>query len=90
MGKERVGCVGGCGKEVVISLESVREERLHTEEGEDAEKQRQADEEEDEDEWREKAQEQLVEKYREMIITSHDGGCLWRRKGCDGMRYTFL
>lgn len=88
VGKERVGCVEGCGKEVVITLESVREEKQHTEETQDTEK-RQSDEEEDEDEWREKAQEQLVDKYTEMIVTSHDGGCLWRRKGCDGMRYNF-
>ncbi|KAL9067679.1 MAG: hypothetical protein Q9161_006761 [Pseudevernia consocians] len=81
VGKERVGCVGGCGKEVVIILESVREERQDTEK-------RPSDEEEDEDEWRDKAQEQLVEKYAEMIVTSHEGGCLWRRKGCDGMLYT--
>ena len=84
VGKERVGCVGGCGKEVVIILESSREDRQDREETtQDAEK-RPEDEEEDEDEWREKAQEQLVEKYTEMIVTSHDGGCLWRRKGCDG------
>lgn len=82
VGKDRVGCVGGCGKEVVITLESVREERHDNEETEDIEKRR-LEEEEDEDEWREKAQEQLVEKYAEMIVTSHDGGCLWRRKGGD-------
>ncbi|KAM0805411.1 C3HC zinc finger-like-domain-containing protein, partial [Usnea florida] len=82
VGKDRVGCVGGCGKELVITLENSREERLDTEETEDTGK-RPLDEEEDEDEWREKAQEQLVEKYAEMIVTSHDSGCLWRRKGCD-------
>lgn len=27
---------------------------------------------------------QLVDKYAEMIITAHDGSCLWRNKGCDG------
>lgn len=83
VGKERVGCVGGCGKEVVITLSSSREESRDTEE-------RPLDEEKDEDEWREKAQEQLVEKYAEMIVTSHDGGCLWRRKGCDGIHCIFL
>ncbi|CAF9922214.1 hypothetical protein IMSHALPRED_005621 [Imshaugia aleurites] len=88
VGKERVGCVGGCGREVVITLESSREERQDSEETQDTEK-RPLDEEEDEDEWREKAQEQLVDKYAEMVVTSHDGGCLWRRKGCDGMHDTF-
>lgn len=89
VGKERVGCVGGCGKEVVIMLESSKEERQSTEETQDTED-RPADEEEDEDEWREKAQEQLVDKYAEMVVASHDGGCLWRRRGCDGMRHNFL
>lgn len=89
VGKERVGCVGGCGKEVVITLESVREEKQASGETQDTEK-RTLDEEEDEDEWREKAQEQLVEKYAEMIVTSHDGGCLWRRRGCDGSHHTYF
>ena len=89
VGKDRVGCVGGCGKELVINLESGREERLDIEGSQDAGK-RPLDEEEDEDEWRGKAQEQLVEKYAEMFVSSHDSGCLWRRKGCDGMREGFL
>lgn len=81
VGKERVGCVGGCGKEVVIKLEDdVRDvpENPTTEE---------LDQQRDEDDWREKAQEQLVEKYTEMIATEHEGSCLWRRKGCDGKRH---
>ncbi|KAL2049253.1 hypothetical protein ABVK25_010520 [Lepraria finkii] len=76
VGKERVGCVGGCSKEVVITLENNRENKENEDE-------RPADEDVDEEEWREKAQEELVEKYAEMIITSHGGGCLWRRRGCD-------
>lgn len=75
VGKERVGCVGGCGKEVVIKLEDDVEgrERLESE----------ASGSEDQG-WREDAQEQLIEKYAVMITTEHDGGCLWRRRGCDG------
>lgn len=78
VGRERVGCVGGCGREVVIKLEDEARdvpEDLTTEE---------SDQQRDEDNWREKAQEQLVEKYAEMIATEHEGSCLWRRKGCDG------
>lgn len=89
VGKEMVGCVGGCGKEVVIMLEDGRKERQDIDETQDTEK-RPSDEEEDEDEWREKAQEQLVEKYAEMVVTSHESGCLWRRKGCDGMPHTSM
>lgn len=75
VGKERVGCVSGCGKEVVIKLEDDVEgrERLENE----------ASGSEDQG-WREDAQEQLIEKYAVMITTEHDGGCLWRRRGCDG------
>ena len=89
VGKERVGCVGGCGKEVVIKLESVGKEKQDTEKAQDGEELA-SNVEEDEDEWRENAQRQLVERYAEMIVTSHDSGCLWRRKGCDGMYCTFL
>lgn len=75
VGKERVGCVGGCGKEVVIKLEDDGEERKREE--------HEASGSEDQG-WREDAQEELIEKYAAMITTEHDGGCLWRRRGCDG------
>ena len=78
VGKERVGCVGGCGREVVIKLEDDREELPMDSSNHESEEGK------DEDDWREKAQEQLVEKYAEMIVTEHEGGCLWRRRGCDG------
>jgi hypothetical protein len=26
----------------------------------------------------------LVEKYVELIVTSHEENCLWRKRGCDG------
>jgi hypothetical protein len=75
VGKERVKCVGGCGKEVVIKLEN--EWNLGEEPPDEASLG-------DEQDWRKDAQEQLVEKYAEMIISGHDDGCLWRRRGCDG------
>ena len=75
-GKETVGCVGGCGKSVVVILEDSREEKEMDDERPD-------DEQDDEDEWREKAQEELVEKYAVMISSAHEGGCLWRRRACD-------
>jgi hypothetical protein len=28
----------------------------------------------------------LVDKYVELIVSSHDEGCLWRNRGCDGER----
>ena len=73
-----MGCVGGCERELVIRLKSSEEDK-ENEEG-DA-----VDEEADDQEWRKEAEEQLADKYAEMIITSHDCNCLWRRRGCDGM-----
>ena len=78
IGRETVGCIGGCAKELVIKLEDDRADK-ENEEGWSSEEQADND-------WREIAQEQLVEKYAEMIVTWHDGGCLWKRRGCDGMR----
>lgn len=82
VGKERVACVGGCGKELVILLESSREDKENGDER-NGEKE---DAEEDDDDWRDEAQAKLVEKYAEMVNSAHDGGCLWRRRGCDGLR----
>ena len=28
---------------------------------------------------------QLIDRYAEMIVTEHDENCLWRKRGCDGM-----
>ena len=78
IGRETVGCIGGCAKELVIKLEDDRADKENEEE-------RSSEEQADDNDWREKAQEQLVEQYAEMIVTWHDGGCLWRRRGCDGM-----
>ena len=82
VGRERVGCVGGCGKEVVVKLENDT-----VESSKDAETTRTEEEEEEEEDWREKAREQLVDKYAEMITSEHAGGCLWRRRGCDGKHH---
>lgn len=78
IGRETVGCIGGCAKELLIKLEDDYEDKENKEGGS-------IEEQPDDNDWREKAQEELVEKYAEMIITWHDGGCLWRRRGCDGM-----
>jgi hypothetical protein len=32
----------------------------------------------------------VVDIYSEMIVTSHAEDCLWRKKGCDGRRYTTI
>lgn len=86
VGKERVGCIGGCGREVVIKLQEDQEEQKERDQatGEAQDQDGEALGEEDNENWRESAQEQLVDKYAEMIVTEHDGGCLWHRRGCDG------
>ncbi|KAL8728082.1 MAG: hypothetical protein Q9166_005607 [cf. Caloplaca sp. 2 TL-2023] len=78
VGKETVGCVGGCGSEVVISLEPSREEQEPIEGIEPSEEAV-----DDYYDWRDEAQKELVKRYTEMIVTEHDEGCLWRRRGCD-------
>ncbi|KAI4130934.1 MAG: hypothetical protein LQ347_003189 [Umbilicaria vellea] len=77
VGKERAGCVGGCGKEVVIKLE---------EDPDDAESQP-AESEQESNDWRKCAQEQLVRRYSDMIVSGHEGDCLWRTRGCDASIY---
>lgn len=77
IGKERVGCVGGCEKEVVIQLE---EDRTAIQERSD---EMSADA-EDQGHWRESAQDELCMKYADIIITGHEINCLWRNRGYDG------
>ncbi|KAL8715790.1 MAG: hypothetical protein Q9220_000457 [cf. Caloplaca sp. 1 TL-2023] len=82
VGKETVGCVGGCGNEVVIALETNREEdQRPADQGDDEVPEEVASD--DGYDWREEAQKELVQRYTEMIVTEHDEGCLWRRRGCD-------
>ena len=75
VGKERVGCIGGCEKEVVIRLGA----------GEDLGDGDDTGDEDTNGNWREEAERQLVDRYAGMIVTEHEEGCLWRRKGCDSI-----
>lgn len=79
IGKERVGCVGGCGKEAVIQLgeDGTANQERSDETSADAE---------DQGNWREDAQDELCMKYAEIIITGHEINCLWRIRGYDGKR----
>ncbi len=86
VGKERVGCVGGCGKEVYISLASPEGDV--------------ADDDDVEEQWTKGAGEcmsyferaippdspdqEMLAKYTGMIVAEHEFDCLWRRRGCDG------
>ncbi|KAL8911605.1 MAG: hypothetical protein Q9172_007643, partial [Xanthocarpia lactea] len=55
VGKETVGCVGGCGNEVVIALEPSREDKSPIEGPEPSE-----EAEDDDYDWRDEAQKELV------------------------------
>ena len=77
VGKERVGCVGGCDRELVIKLEREEDEERQ-DSGIDI------DLEIEDDDWSASVSEQLVERYADMIVTAHDDYCLWRKRGCDG------
>ena len=78
VGKERVGCVGGCDRELVIKLERGEEDSgIYTGI-------------EDDDDWNASVTEQLVDRYVDMIVAGHDEYCLWRKRGCDcklGLRF---
>ncbi|MCJ1282409.1 hypothetical protein MMC26_001732 [Xylographa opegraphella] len=72
VGKDRVAC-SACRRELVMILEPDEPADCNGDDevasgGED---------------WRSNAQTDLVEQYASMIITAHDEGCLWRRRGCD-------
>ncbi|KAI9841900.1 MAG: hypothetical protein M1838_003354 [Thelocarpon superellum] len=73
IGKERVGCVGGCGRQVFVKLGDTSARQGSNEDHEDQQ-------EEDDDQ-------ALIERYAAMILTGHEEDCLWRRRGCDDTIY---
>ena len=89
VGKERVGCSGGCGKELFVKLVTPEETPDEDEDHETGE------------EWVEAsgllsellrtnhahdpADQVLIDRYVEMIITAHGEDCFWRKRGSDGM-----
>ncbi|KAI9886091.1 MAG: Protein fmp52, mitochondrial [Watsoniomyces obsoletus] len=74
VGKERVGCIGGCGKEVYIKL-GASEHHLGGDEGDIADEEEQARS-------AQESEDTLVERYADLIVTGHDEDCLWRKRGC--------
>ncbi|KAL9034406.1 MAG: hypothetical protein Q9214_007058 [Letrouitia sp. 1 TL-2023] len=120
VGKDKVGCVGGCGAEVMIILENDKplendsslendmslengntlengksmgnSQSLENDEALKEDKGKLVDEDEntklDEHEpWLESTKRELVEKYKGMIVSEHEEGCMWRRRGCDGIHF---
>ena len=83
--RETVGCVGGCEARLVVNLQDDDEEQPGDGEegGEDAE------ENEEKEDLREETGKELVKRYRALLAEGHEEGCLWRRRGCDGMNPPF-
>ncbi|KAL9608314.1 MAG: hypothetical protein Q9167_006853, partial [Letrouitia subvulpina] len=132
VGKDKVGCVGGCGAEVMVTLESDKplknsdlvendkplendsslendvslendntlENGKSMENGQSLENHEALKENKgksvDEDKntkldgyepWLESSKSELVEKYKGMIVSEHEEGCMWRRRGCEDTIY---
>ena len=89
VGKEHIRCVEGCEKELVIGLEEFTVEEDSRESASEGDQDPGPDpdpdlpQDDDTDDWRDKAYNELVQKYAGMIASEHEGSCLWRRKGCD-------
>ncbi|KZF21094.1 zf-C3HC-domain-containing protein [Xylona heveae TC161] len=78
VGKERVGCVGGCERQLLLKLESSREE---------AEPQISESNDEVEESWDTGVEERIIDRYARMIVDEHDASCLWKKRGCDDKIY---
>ncbi|KAK4696971.1 hypothetical protein P7C71_g1042, partial [Lecanoromycetidae sp. Uapishka_2] len=70
VGVETVACVGVCERRLVISLEDTAADKGHQQE-------QTAEERLDEEERKEKAKEDLEEKYVALITRAHEEGCPW-------------
>ena len=77
VGDDRVGCVGGCGHEVVVMMKPLKMSS-------NPDKDETMEEPTGEDEWNDEIEKALTEKYARQIVSGHDENCLWRRRGCDG------
>ncbi|KAI9781745.1 MAG: hypothetical protein M1839_005738 [Geoglossum umbratile] len=73
VGKERVRCIGGCGREVLVKLEAGGSSSSQDKEGNDSE----------EEELNVGVDEEIARRYASMIVTEHEESCLWRVRGCD-------
>jgi len=84
-----VGCVGGCGKRLIVRIEPSSNRRENTSSNWEKEAEQGADgnandknENEDVESFDEGYEDALTEKYRTLIIEGHTEGCLWRQAGC--------
>ncbi|KAJ6261268.1 hypothetical protein Dda_3937 [Drechslerella dactyloides] len=86
-GKNRVRCASHCGGELVVKVDFDGFEVVGVDEDEEDE-----DIDAEATQGEEDKLEALVSKYEELIVTGHEEGCLWRKRGCDSFyaRYRSL
>jgi hypothetical protein len=68
--KDTVSCKGGCEKRLLIKIVKETSEAEHGQVDEDSSW------------WMGDVEKAMVERYKDLIITAHDEGCLWRKAGC--------
>ncbi|KAF3907965.1 hypothetical protein ABW21_db0208026 [Orbilia brochopaga] len=78
-GKNRVRCTSHCGGELVVKVDYDGFEVIGDSDDEDIDSETARAE--------DGRLEALVSKYEELIITGHEEGCLWRKRGCDKAIY---
>ncbi|KAK6354896.1 hypothetical protein TWF696_004026 [Orbilia brochopaga] len=81
-GKNRVRCTSHCGGELVVKVDFDGFEVVG-DSGDDLDQDIDAEAAQGEED----KLEALVSKYEELIITGHEEGCLWRKRGCDKAIY---
>jgi hypothetical protein len=69
-----VACKGGCEKRLAVKLRPKRKDA----DGKDIDMT---------EDLAEDVNEKLVGRYAELIEKAHAEDCLWRKRGCQGMRY---
>jgi hypothetical protein len=70
VGKDSVGCKGGCEKRLVVRVADSEKEKAK------------ADGDDDDDWWVGNLESEMVERYRGLIVEAHAEECLWRKAGC--------
>ena len=77
VGRDRVACNGGCEAQLIVRLDD------ELSKGPEGDHEHDPEDDEDAGELAEERHKLLVEKYKELIVSSHSAHCPWKRRGCD-------